>query len=167
MENRRLSRRMKSAVYALKRAFGGGIQLYRQGTPTTDLETGQKVVTGRSSIDIARAIILPETAMRKTQQGVAFIAANKNTAFGGSFDKGKRFFYIDPSDLPPNYVIAQDDWVGYDARKYEISKLTWYEFDGLWEIEGSEIIGHTHLVTENVGAYHVLNITHSADVEVN
>jgi hypothetical protein len=139
--NRYVSRRIQSTIYKLKRMYGGPIIVYKQGTPKTDYDTGEMEWIDRSVIRVRLAIILPVKIERTQAQGISIISAGKEFAYGGMYDKGSRWFYIDPRDLPKGYEIKRDDWIVYDGKKYEIESITDNEFDDLWEVKGVELPG--------------------------
>ena len=165
--SRYVSVRIRQTIYKLKRLYGGSIFLYRQGTPSVDIDTGVTTWTGRSVITISRAIILPVKIDRTQTQTISMISADKQFVYGGSYDRGSRWFYIDPRDLPPGYVIEQDDWIVYKgldgiARKYEIKTAKDSEFDTLWEILGTELIGVIPEQVHNLTGYSILDLEQSA-----
>lgn len=139
--NRYVSRRLQSTIYKLKRMYGAEIAVYKQGTPSTDYDTGEMEWVNRSVTRIRQAIVLPVKIERTQTLGIAVISAGKEFAYGGMYDTGSRWFYIDPRDLPKGYEIKRDDWIVYDGKKYEVESITDNEFDDLWEVKGVELTG--------------------------
>lgn len=166
--SRYVSVRIRQTIYKLKRLYGGSIFLYKQGTPVTDTRTGVKTWTGRTVYTISRAIILPVKLERTQTQTISMISADKQFVYGGMYDLGSRWFYIDPRDLPLGYVIEQDDWIVYKgldgrSRKYEIKSAKDSEFDTLWEVLGTELIGVQPEQIHNLTGYSITDFQQSAD----
>ena len=137
MSRRPIDRATRLAVYTLKRKFGGTIYLYKQGNPSTDLKTGQKVWPNRQVTTVDKAIILPVKMTRDQEVKL------QETAFkyGGYIDHGSRWFYIDPRDLPSGYEVEQDDHIVYRGKQYEIKVILDTEFDSLYQIQATELTG--------------------------
>jgi len=149
--------RIRNTIYKLKRLYGGSIFLYRQGNPTTDTKTGVKTWPGRTVITISRVIILPVKIERTQTQTISMISSDKQFVYGGTYDRASRWFYIDPRDLPIGYEIAQDDWIVYGGKKYEIKQVKDNEFDTLWEVMGTELIGVIPEQIHNLTGYSILD----------
>ena len=164
--NRFLPQRIRKTIYKLKRLFGGPIQLYEQGTKTSDLRTGVITWTGREVIDIKRAIILPVKISREQEQTISMISSDKAFVYGGTYDRGARWFYIDPADLAANYEIKMDQWIVYQGKKYEIKEIKFNEFDGLWEVMGAEMVGVIPEQIYNLSGYSIVDFEQSAEGEV-
>lgn len=160
--NRYLPMRIRQTIYKLKRLYGGSIFLYRQGTKTTNIETGDITWTGREVRTVSRAIILPVKIERTQTQTISMISADKQFVYGGYYDRASRWFYIDPRDLPLNYEIKMDDWIVYQGKKYEIKQAKDNEFDSLWEILGTELIGVVPEQIYNLTGYNIIGFQESA-----
>ena len=148
MENRNydvnngfVPRRVRQAIYKLKRLYGATIRLYKQGDKTVDLRTGQITWTGRSVCTVNRAIVLPVKLNRTQTQTISMISSDKQFVYGGTYDIGTRNFFIDPRDLVAGYEVAMDDWIVYRGKKYEIKTVMNNEFDSLWEVTAVEMMG--------------------------
>ena len=159
---RYVSVRIKQTIYKLKRLYGGSIYVYKQGNPSTDIETGVKTWPGRQVNLISRAIILPVKLERTQTQTISMISADKQFVYGGSYDRGARWFYIDPRDLPVGYQIAQDDWIIYQGKKYEIKQAKDNEFDTLWEVLGTELIGVVPEQIHELSGYSIVDFQQTA-----
>lgn len=162
-----MSVRIRQTIYKLKRLYGGLIFLYRQGDPITDKRTGQKTWPNRLTTRINKALILPVKLDRTQTQTISMISMDKQFVYGGSYDRGSRWFYIDPRDLPAGYVINQDDWIVYKgldgkARKYEIKTARDNEFDTLWEVLGTELIGVVPEQVHNLTGYSIVDFQQTA-----
>ncbi len=159
---RYMSRRIKQAIYKLKRMYGNTIFLYTQGDPTTDPKTGERLWPGRQVCTIPRAIVLPVKISREQVQTISMISADKQFVYGGTFDQGKRWFYIDPVDLPPGFQIKKDYWLVYRDKKYQIKTATDNEFDSLWEILAVELEGVVPEQIHNLTGHSVLGFSQLA-----
>ena len=137
---RALSRVIRQTIYALKRQYGGRIDLYRLNDAETDLRTGVKT-TDRDVFSIRQAIILPNRITRDVVQSISQISSNKKFVYGASFDAGVRNFILDSRDLPNAYEIKNDDWIVYQNRRYDIDSIEEFEFHSGWVIKGREVMG--------------------------
>lgn len=164
-KNSYLIARNKAVIYKLKRLYGGCINLYRQGDPVTDIKTGNTTWPGRQVITIKKSIILPVRIDRTQTRTISIISSDKAFVYGGLYDKALRWFYIDPRDLPKDYEIKSDDWITYEGKKYEIKSIKDNEFDSLWEILGSELVGVVPEQIHNLSAYNIVDFQQSAEVE--
>ena len=153
--NRFVPQRIRHTIYKLKRLYGGTIYVYKQGDKTTNTKTGVIEWTGREAHTVNRAIILPVKVKRDQVQTISMISADKQFVYGGTFDRGARWFYIDPCDLPVGYEIKMDDWIVYQGKKYEIKQANDNEFDSLWEVLAVEMIGVVPEQIHNLTAYNI------------
>lgn len=161
---KRAPKRIRQTIYKLKRVYGGTISLYKQGTKTTNTRTGEITWTGREVRIIRRAIILPVNIKREAPRSISVISMDKQFVYGGTFDQGARWFYIDPRDLPVNYEINMDDWILYENKKYEIKQVKDNEFDSLWEILGVELIGVVPEQMHNLTGYSIVDLDQTTGV---
>jgi hypothetical protein len=90
------------------------------------------------------------------------ISADKQFVYGGTFDQGKRWFYIDPLDLPNGFIIKEDFWIVYRGQKYEIKTVTNSEFDSLWEIMAVELVGVTPEQIHNLSGHSIIGFSQLA-----
>jgi hypothetical protein len=163
---RNLSMRIRQTIYKLKRLYGGTIFVYKQGNKTTDTKTGEITWSGRQVSTVARAIILPVKMTREQVQTISMISADKAFVYGGTYDRGARWFYIDPRDLPAGYEIKLDDWIVYNGKKYEMKQAKDNEFDSLWEVLGVEMIGVKPEQIFNLSGYNIADFKNTASGEV-
>lgn len=161
--NRYLPRRIRQTIYKLKRLYGAKIVVYKQGTKETNIQTGVITWTGREAHTVNRAIISPAKLDRQQVQTISMISADKQFVYGGTFDRGARWFYIDPQDLPTGHEILMDDWIVYNGKKYEIKTVKDNEFDSLWEVLGVELVGVTPEQIYNLTAYNIVDLDQTAD----
>jgi len=127
-------------LYSLKRQYGGPVDVYKLLSAGTDYKTGVKT-SSKSVVSIRRCIVLPVKIQREAIRSIAHLSANKMFSMGGTFDAGVRIFVIDRRDVPKDFEIAQDDWLVYDARRYEIKDLQELEQRTAWIITGKEVKG--------------------------
>ncbi len=137
--NRNLNRRIRQALYVLKRNYGSTVTLYTLISAATNYTTGVKTVS-QTPLVIRRCIVLPVKMQREVAQGIAAISANKEFVYGGSFDTGTREFIIDSRDLPAGTSIQQDDWLLYNDRRYELKTIEELEQHTGWHIVGKEAL---------------------------
>lgn len=138
--NRNLNRRILQLLYALKRQYGGSIDIYKKGSQTTDYDTGVKVI-GRDVFPIRRAIILPVKVAREAIQPISVISANKAFVVGGTYDSSTRLFIVDRRDEANLPELGNDDWIVYEGKKYEIKQFEMFEFDSAYMITGRAVHG--------------------------
>jgi hypothetical protein len=145
--NHSLNRRIRQALYALKRGFGSSVKLYKLLDSTTVYETGVKT-TSETVISIHRCIVLPAKIQREVVQTIAIISANKEFAYGGSYDADSRIFIIDARDVPKGYVIQIDDWLEYDNYRYNPKVIEELEQHTGWTITAKRVVGPVHTSVE-------------------
>lgn len=138
---RALSRVVRQTIYALKRQYGGRIDIYRLNDAETDLRTGEKTID-KDVFPIRRAVILPNRISRDVVQSISQISANKKFVMGSSFDSGRRSFIIDCRDVPDSYHPKNDDWIVYRNRRYDIQDIEEFEFRSGWIIKAQEVFGN-------------------------
>ncbi len=160
--NYNLNRRIRQALYVLKRAFGSTVVLHKLTSASTSYTTGTKTSTS-TTVTIHRCIVLPVKLLRDVIQTVSEISANKSFAYGGSFDSGTREFVIDARDLVNGYEISLDDWIIYDDRRYEIKNIEKLEQNTGWHVTGKMILGTP--VAKVATISDTLNFTESNDNE--
>ncbi len=125
-----LSRQMQTALYALKRQYGGPISIYRLLTSEVDPRTGEATV--RTQVTrVRRAAVLPAMMTRDVVRNISIISADKQMVQGGSYDASKRVFIIDRRDAR-SLVLSHDDWVVWDGVKYQFEKIETLEFRTGW-----------------------------------
>ena len=138
--NRNLNRRVRQALYALKRMFGGTVYILKKTNVETDYETGIK--TEKEYVwKIDRCIVLPVSITREATQSISVISANKNFVYGGTYDIGTRVFILDAYDLPRDFTIESDDWLVYDDKRYQIKTHDELEQHAGWVITTREVEG--------------------------
>lgn len=128
-----MQRQIQTALYTLKRQFGGSVDVCHLLDSTADPKTGavsQQTVTTR----INRAIVLPVKISREVIKG---ISAVKQV---GTIDTGRRQFIIDRRDAP-SLMLKKDDWLVYDGGKYAIESIEEYEFKSAWVVTAKHLAG--------------------------
>jgi hypothetical protein len=122
----------------LKREYGGPIDICKLVDSQTDVRTGEKLVTTRA-YHVRRAIILPAGCSRIKMPAIS--SANKDFVAGGAHDSNVREFIVDRKDVPALMTLTADDWIIYQGRKYQVSKVESFEFDSGWIITTKESVG--------------------------
>ena len=140
--NHGLNRRIRQALYALKRGFGSTVKVYKLIDAETDYKTGEREVVS-SVITIHRCIVLPAKIQREVVQSISIISANKEFAYGGSYDADTRLFVIDARDLPRGYVLKMDDWLEYNDYRYSPKIIEELEQHNGWTVTAKRVIGPT------------------------
>jgi hypothetical protein len=143
--NHSLNRRIRQALYALKRGFGSTVKLHKLTQADTDYKTGVKSLSS-TSITIHRCIVLPTKVQREVVQTV--LVANKEFTYGGSYDTNTRTFIIDARDLPKKYIIQTDDWIEFENYRYNLKIIEELEQHTGWTITAKRVIGPAIIDTE-------------------
>lgn len=138
--NRNLNRRILQVLYALKRQYGGSIEIYKKGTQSTDYDRGTKTIQ-KEVYPIRRAIILPVKVAREAVQTISVISANKAFVVGQTYDASTRMFIVDRRDVPDLPELGEDDWIVYEGLKYEINQFELFEFGSAYVITGRAVHG--------------------------
>lgn len=145
--NYSLNRRIHQTLYTLKRGFGNTVKIYKLIDTTTDYKTGITTESS-SSITIGRCIVLPARVQREVVQSISIISANKEFAYGGSYDADTRIFIIDSKDLPKGHVIQNDDWVEFDNYRYNPKTIEELVQHTGWLVTAKRVVGPT--ITEEL-----------------
>lgn len=132
----------RTALYNLKRQYGGRIQIYKLLGATTNVETGDKEID-KDVYDVRRAIILPTKVFRENIQSISIISANKKFVQGGRWDAGTKTFIVERRDVPGISELTMDDWIVYASRRFQITDVWEYEFDSGWIINAKMVGGIT------------------------
>ncbi|KKL61127.1 hypothetical protein LCGC14_2198430 [marine sediment metagenome] len=140
MNNKNLNRFIRRTIYSLKRQYGNRVDVYKLLDTETNYQTGDKTVTKSVTI-VRKCIVLPVKIAREVVQTITQISANKLFVYGGSYDAGTRMFIIDARDMADDYEFANDDWIIYNGRRYEIKNIEEFEQRAAWSIIGREIKG--------------------------
>jgi hypothetical protein len=132
----------KGLLYSLKRRFGCPLDVYNQSPESIDLTTGRATIT-KSSIQIARAIIMPSQVHRSFSYDIGYLKANSNFTYGGIYTEGTRQIIIDRADLPPGYTIDSTDqfYIVYDGCRYEIKEVAEFEYKLAYLITANRLDG--------------------------
>lgn len=137
---RALTRMIRQTMYAMKRQYGGRIDVYRLNDVETNLRTGVKTID-KEVFPIRRAVILPVHISRDVVQSISQISANKKFVYGANFDAGKRTFVIHSRDLPEGFQFRNDDWIVYRNSRYDLADIQELEFAAGWIIVAVEVMG--------------------------
>jgi hypothetical protein len=123
----------------MKKEYGSPITVYKLGSVDTDYESGVKTAT-RTSYQITRAVVLPVNIKREVIQSISLISANKKIVQGGMYDVGMRTFIIDRRDAQFT-TLANDDWIVYDDKRYDIKAIEEFEQRTAWLVIARELEG--------------------------
>lgn len=152
-----LSRRL---LYTLKRDYGGPIAIYKNLGITINTQTGAKTIS-KSVTPISKAIILPAKYARQVVQSTPEKIANRAFDQGGLFDTRTRIFIVDRRDAP-NLNLTEDDWVVYNACKYQVNSFQEFEFGTAWVITAKQLIGEPFEQIFLLGATSYLSLQSTA-----
>ncbi len=128
-------RRLREAIYGLKREFGVPVDLYEVQPGVTNLATGVKndVVT-RHSLD--RVALLPTVTEYKFHFEPAL---SKDFRYGGTYDSSTKRFLIDQKDLPWGLKINRNFYLVFEAHRYNVEKIDTLDLDVAYLITGKEV----------------------------
>ena len=164
--NYRLIQFIRRNVRMLKRDYGNPITVYALGDATTNHITGVKSVS-KSSVYIDRAIVLPSNIKPEVIQSISLISSNKKVVQGGSFEAGNRTFIIDRTDVDTDWVVTTQDWIVYDGKRFDITKVEEFEYKTAWLLQAKVIEGA--VVNEDhyaKGNAYLLSLTQSASATI-
>ena len=137
--NNNVKQRMRAALYALKRSYGGRIDIYKKGAASSNPRTGERTIQ-KSLTQIKRAVILPAEVARQEVRGISTISANKGLVQGGWYDNALTIFIIEQKDAP-DLTLTPDDWIVYDGKKYQIEEFREWAFDTCWVVTAKALLG--------------------------
>jgi hypothetical protein len=159
--NPNLNRRLKQALYSLRKEYGyGPLSVYTFGGTNTNLDTGVKTVSKTVTV-LPYVILLPATIAREVIQSISQISANKAFVYGGTFDTQSRIFILERPACPS---LKDDDWFVADGVKYEIKRIQ--EFSNIaYVVDAVAQIGDVPEQIFPVVADHLLSLTSTAEVE--
>lgn len=117
---RRSRRNMQNILYRLRRTFRCEASLYfeSEATKEPNLETGEVPAASRSVIKLRNFISFDETARRRFEYDLSFIAANKNFTYGGIFESGDRIGLLQYVDTGEDFVLTDDHYFVFDNTKF-------------------------------------------------
>jgi hypothetical protein len=162
--NYTLNRQIQTALYSLKRQYGGSIDIYKLTSSAINVRTGEKVLV-KTVTHVDRAVVVPARISREVVQSISLISANKQLVMGGGYDLGVREFIVDRRDCPDLPNLNEDDYIVYNSRKYQIKNFEEFEFNSAWIITGKELIGEVPEQIHLLGADNLLNLSIASDTE--
>jgi hypothetical protein len=110
-------RQIELIIYNLKKHYGLPAYLRKPTKNENDVTTG-KVVTEYEVFKIRKLICLPDESKRQFIYDLSYVAANKNFAYGGLFDRSIKMFILDRKDTKIDVTLA--DNLVRDGRRYDI-----------------------------------------------
>lgn len=113
---------IRRALYNLKRQYPLPIMLCSTVT-STDLETGlqSEILTKYS---ITKAIVMPTRETREILSSLKTIAPYNQ---GSTIDSRYRRIIIDLRDLPPTHIVTLNDFIIFNAKRYELKQVQEFE----------------------------------------
>lgn len=130
---RRNTRFISRVLYRLKRRYGAKVTFIRDAA-VLNLETGKKTTT-KTTWDVKRVIVLPNSLSQQFVYDLAFIAGNKNFTEGGVFDTGSRKLILDAKDAG-TYVPKMRDYLTLDNERWRVIKVQKFEMNTGYMITG-------------------------------
>lgn len=118
-------RQIELVLYRLKREYGLPIVIRSPIQNDNDIQTG-KITRSYNVYKIRRAIRLPADLMRTFIYDLTYVAANKNFAYGGLFDKATKIFIVDKKDIKLDGIkadLTMADHIVCETKKYDIVAL--------------------------------------------
>lgn len=115
-------RQIELILYRLKREYGLPIAVRNPTKNDSDVQTGE-ISREYDVYKVKRAIRLPADLMRSFVYDLTYVAANKNFAYGGLFDKSTKVFIIERKDLKKDGVkldITTDCDIVCETKKYDL-----------------------------------------------
>ena len=83
-------------------------------------------------------------------------------AASGAYDYEAADFIIDKLDAPTLPLLSQDDWIVYDNRKFQISKVGGVDKES-WVVSTKELIGEAPQQTFDVKVEENLPLSETCD----
>lgn len=145
---RKQTRFIQRILYSLKRGYGFPLTLHKVSEETYDTETGKRIATIQVC-KIKRAIILPSVLQAKFEFDLAYIAANRNFTYGGTYDTSLKKVIIDARDLS-NFKIELEDYFIFEGRRWQVSQINEFEFKTAFFIVGKEVKGTPRYLVEEI-----------------
>lgn len=162
-----LNRQIRTALYGLKRQYGGAIVIFHLLSSEADPKTGEASVATRAT-RIRRAVILPAKITRDVERSISAISANKQMVMGGYHDNSKRLVIIERRDAP-HLQLAKDDWLVYNGAKFAIESFEEYEFSAAWMVTVKHLLGEEASVAtlmQSLSAEDTLDLQSDVEGEV-
>lgn len=125
-------------LYTLKKRYGGAVTFVRD-TESLNTRTGKKTVT-KTTKDVRRAIILPNTQVQKFVYDLSYIANAKNFTYGAIFDTSTRKLILDSRDLG-TYVPQQRDYFTFENDRWNVIEVHKFEFNTGYLVVGQRVEG--------------------------
>lgn len=158
--NDNVKQRMRSALYALKRTYGGRIDIYKKGNVTSNARTGERTIA-KTVTPVKRAIILPAEVARQEVRGISLISANKGLVQGGWYDNSLTYFIIEQRDAP-DLTLTPDDWIVCSGKKYQIDEFRQWAFDTCWVVTAKALLGEVPEQIFSIAVHDILPVSDEA-----
>ena len=108
---------MRGVIYQLKKDYGKPLVLRRAIVNTVDVANGT-IQRNYEVQKVRKAVILPGTLSRSFVYDLTYVAANKNFAYGGYFDKTTLTIILGLRDIIGDITIEWHAVIG--NKRYEI-----------------------------------------------
>lgn len=114
---RRKRRDLKKALYTLFRENATTIEFYRVTFGQIDLDSGEQTKT--RVVNKMKALMYTSTIIKKFENDIGYLAANKNFTYGGDFIIDDRIIII----KDPGFVPETDNYITAHNKRYNIGKI--------------------------------------------
>jgi len=152
---------IRRALYSLTRRYGASADIYRTTSSSTNNETGV-IISERIVVRVRRMIRLPDSRSRQFAYDIAFLAANKNFTYGGTWDQGQREFIVLGSDLG-TFKPTIGDWLVHDSKRWNVDKVEELDFHQGYLIKTKQIDGDSLCRILEHSASNTLSLTQEAE----
>ena len=116
---------MRQVLYRIRRSFRSEATLHHvtEASTTPDLITGDVPVSNVTTIELRAFITFDESARRRFEYDLSFIAANKNFTYGGVFETGDRIGILQYVDVGEDFDLTDRHYIVFDSVKYKPFKF--------------------------------------------
>lgn len=131
-------RQIELIIYKLKRLYGLPASLRRPLTNVSDILTG-KITKTYETHKIRHCVRLPSDKLKDYVYTLTYLAANKNFAYGATFERTLKYFLIDSKDLPRDFEITETDELIVEGKQYTLALIEKAEDRSAWMIKAKAL----------------------------
>lgn len=110
-------------------------------------------------------IRLPDNRSRQFAYDIAFLAANKNFTYGGTWDTGKRSFVVLASDLD-GFIPVIGDWIIHDSKRWDVKKVEELDYHQGYLMETAQVDGDQLCRIIEIDFVQEISMTHGVSHEL-
>ena len=108
---------------------------------------------------------MPDDRSRKFAQDIAYLAANKNFTYGGTWDENSRTFIVPADQLPVDHVPVIGDWVVMDSKRYDVKKVEELDYRQGYALTCAAVEGDYLCEVHELTVEHDLTVEQEATLE--